>query len=405
VQDKTISGSAEKMILLIKWLVILGALGYLAIGLYLYIYGGRDDLARRWREAGYWLNGYDPIQVALTGTPFLSNYGHLNPIDGYPPWSYVYALLVAPPILSLQTVKLWFFTLNVTAIATLGFIIKDVYRGLRKSWLVLYAAALCSLAMPVALSHQQYGILVTTLIWTSLYFESQGQPFWAGLALAFAFIKPQMAGLFFLIPLSLNSYKTCLWCITFLLLATGIAAWRCHTWPWVMLSEMFHTGLSNRFYMGIGDPLKNLIGGKPLLLISIALFVPLVFVLLRRWKMAPIYHLAAIPAVFSTFWMSHRVHDLMIISLLVVPLLALALEKRSSWLVIISGVVGLAYWFPHLSRFYAQAHFWPVPLLFRGVWLFGLFCLLEQTIRPTYKKKAPGFNNDALERVYPYNGK
>jgi hypothetical protein len=371
------------MLRLIKWLVILGAVGYLAIGLYLYITGAPGDLFRRWREAGYWLQGYDPIQVAQTGTPFLSQYGHMLSGDGYPPWAYVYALLVAPPFLPFHIVKLWFFILNVTAIVTLGYIIKREYRGpgISKQWPILYAAALCSLAVPVALRLKQYGVLVTILIWVSLYFEAEDRPFWAGLSLAFAFIKPQTAGLFFLLPLARKSFKTCLWCVIFLLLATGIAAWRCHTWPWVLLSEMLNTGVSNRFYLGIGDPLKNLIGEKPLLLASIALFVPLVFALLRRWQAASIYQLAAVPAVFSTFWMSHRAHDLMIISLLMAPLLSLALEKRSSRLVIIAGVVGIAYWFPHLARFYEEAYFWPLPLLFRIIWLFGLFCLLEPPIR------------------------
>jgi hypothetical protein len=371
------------MLLLIKWLVILGAASYLAIGLYLYVTGTNDDLNRRWREAGYWLQGYDPIQVAHTGTPVLSQYGPMFPEGGYPPWAYVYALLVAPPILPFQAVKVWFSILNGAAIVALGYIVKRAYRGpgTSEQWPFLYAAALCSLAVPVALRHHQYGILVTVLLWASLYFEAEGQPFWAGLSLAFAFIKPQTAALFFLLPLARSSFRSCLWCVMVLLVATGIAAWRCSTWPWVMLSEILNTGVSNGFYLGIGDPLKNFIGRKSLLLASIALFVPLVFALLSKWRTAPLYQLAAIPAVFSTLWMNHRPHDLMIVSLLVVPLLSLAFEKRSSRLVIIAGVVGLAYWFPHLARFYEEAYFWPVPLLFRVIWLFGLFCLLEPTIK------------------------
>jgi hypothetical protein len=118
-------------------------------------------------------------------------------------------------------------------------------------------------------------------------------------------------------------------------------------------------------------------------LASICIFVPIVFALLTRWKEAPTYQLAAVPAVFSTIWMSHRHHDLLILSLLVVPLFSLTLKQQR--LKIITAVVLIAYCFPHLTIFYGKAHFWPVPFLYRVIWLFGLVYLLEPMKWPKVK--------------------
>ena len=155
--------------------------------------------------------------------PYLIEYGHIFTGDGYPPWAYVYALLTASPILPFPVVKELFLFLNVSAIAGLGYFIRREYQSPRTSdqWPILFAAALCCSAVAVALRWQQYGILVTVLVWASLYFEEKGWPFWAGLSLAFAFIKPQTAALFFLVPLVHKSYRTCLWCMVILSVATG----------------------------------------------------------------------------------------------------------------------------------------------------------------------------------------
>jgi len=371
----------------IKWLMVLGAISYFITGIYCYLTGPPGDLIRRWREAGYWLQGYDPIQVARTKTPYLIEYGRMLPGDGYPPWAYVYALLTASPVLPFPVVKTLFLIFNLSAIVTLGYFIRSEYKFPKTSeqWPMLFAAALCSSAVAIALRWHQYGILVTVLIWAFLYFEEKGWPLCAGLSLAFAFIKPQTSALFFLLPLMRRSFKTCLWCGLFLVLATGIAAWRCHTSPWTMLVETFHTGVANWFYLGIGDPLKNIIGAQPLLLISIGIVTFIVLILLNRWKLAPTYYLAAVPAVFSTFWMSHRNHDLMIVSLLIVPLFSLALKQQRLNIVIAMAL--FAYCFPHFAIFYGEPYFWPVPILFRVMWLFGLIYLLESVNYSQVKRK------------------
>ncbi len=380
-----ISGQNNRLLQILKWMVVLGAIGYFIIGIYFYVNEPAGDLKRRWREAGYWLQGYDPIQVVHTGTPYLSEYGHMHTGDGYPPWAYVYALMTASPLLPFPVVKTFFLILNIISIAALGYFIRHEYKFPRTSnqWPILFATALCSSAVAIALRWQQYGILVTVLVWASLYFEEKRWPFCAGLSLALAFIKPQTAALFFLLPLVRKSFKTCLWCVTILSVATGIAAWRCHTWPWRLIIETFNTGVSNWFYLGIGDPLKHFIGHQTLLLASIGIFVVIVFALLTRWKAAPTYQLAAVPAVFSTYWMSHRNHDLMIVSLLAVPLFYLDIKQHRAK--IITAVVLIAYCFPHFAMFYGEPHFWPVPLLFRLTWLFGLIYLLEPNIWPKLK--------------------
>lgn len=364
----------SKLISIIKWSVVLAAIAYILIGLYLYIAGQPDDLYTRWREAGYWWHGYNPISVINNGGPVLEEYSSMKIHEGYPPWSYVYALIIASPLLPYYTVKWLFLVINILAITALSFFIRYECRqhGMQKQWPFLFASALCCLAVPHALRHGQYGIIVTASLWAFLYFEAKGMSFWSGFFLAFAFIKPQIAGLFFLLPLVRKSFRSCFWCMMIILVTTAVAAWQCHTWPWILLTDMLNVGVSNNFYMGIGDPLKFYIDKKLLLGFSVSIFACISFLLLLLLRKAPILYLAAIPAVFSTIWMSHRTHDLMVISLLVVPILLLSMGEKSFSLMIVSLLVGLSYWTPHLWRFYYEQQFWLIPFIVRILWLLSV---------------------------------
>lgn len=382
--NELLSWPNSKLISIIKCSVIFGAVVYIVIGLYLYIAGQPDDLSLRWKEAGYWLNGYNPIAVANNGWPVLEKYGPMRKIDGYPPWSYVYAMILTSPLLSYQVVKVVFLIINILAIIALSFFIRmECCSPLceKKQWLFLWASALCCLAVPVAFRHGQYGIIISVALWGFLYFEDKRLSFWSGLFLAFAFLKPQIGGLFFLLPLARKSFKTCFWCIMIILVTTAVAAWRCHTWPWTLLIDELNVGVLNDFYMGISDPLKYYIDKKLLLGLSVSICASISFLLLIIFRKAPIIHVIAIPAVFSTLWMSHRVHDLMVISLLVVPLISLSMRKRSSSLLTLSLLVGISYWTPHLARFYMKPQFWLIPLLVRILWVWAAcFVLFSETM-------------------------
>jgi len=135
-----VPGQGSRLLQILKWLVVPGAISCLAVGLYCYVTGPVSDLMRRWREAGYWLQGYDPIQVAHAGKPYLSEYGHMFPGDGYPPWAYVFALLTASPLLPFRVVKTLFLFLNVAAIAALGYFIRREYQspGTSEQWPILF---------------------------------------------------------------------------------------------------------------------------------------------------------------------------------------------------------------------------------------------------------------------------
>jgi len=360
----------NKFITLLKWPVKIGAIIYILIGIYWYfsLPLAADDLHRRWIEVGYWFHGYNPIQVRYDGGPILKEFGKMSIVGGYPPWSYFYALFLAPPIIPFNVVKIYFLILNFIAIITLYLLFKweSNNHKVANHCSFLFAAAICCSALPVALRHGQYSILITVAIWGFLYFESRGKSCEAGLLLALACIKPQVAALFFLLPLARRSFMTCFWCLLFGAVATAFASWWCQTWPWTLISDMLDTGLSNNFYMGIGDPLKNIIGSKALLLSSVLIFTFLTFGLLTLWRWASPYQLAAIPAVFSTIWMSHRPSDLMLISFLVVPMFWIVLKNQGTTFIIFALLAGFSHWFPHFDRFYL---YWPIPLFYRLLWL------------------------------------
>src|SRR5262249_27545719 len=62
------------------------------------------------------------------------------------------------------------------------------------------AAALSAFSICVAISYGQYSLIVTALIVASLACLEHGRMAPAGLALALAAVKPQLAALFFLVP-------------------------------------------------------------------------------------------------------------------------------------------------------------------------------------------------------------
>ena len=364
----------------LRWIAIIGLTVYLIISLVSYLLYPTTDLMRRWREAGYVIHGIDPIEAARNGEPVLPEYGGLWDTDGYPPWSYFYAFFLAPPWLPLEVVKIYFLLFNILAIGSMIIPVKRAAEqfGCKEEWKFLYFAVLCSSAIPQGWRFGQYGVLVTAFLWWFLYFESRNLSLPAGIFLALSCLKPQIGALFILLPLVKRSYHTFLYAGLARLLATGTVSWLCSTSPFELLKESSATGNLNQFYTGIADPLKAMIRKSDLQLITISISLCAVLYLLIRYRRLSVFELAAVPAVFATIWMSHRVHDLLVISLLVLPLLCLAF-KNSGWnLNLIALLVAFSHWLPHLNRVYQIP---PIPFAYRVLWLVGVILLLRETSR------------------------
>lgn len=375
---------------LLKILVIVGAIVYFCVGVYSYFKGTPDDLQRRWREEGYLINGYDPIKVGRSGEPVLAEYGKLNEYDGYPPWSYIYALILVPPIFPFSVVKILYFVETLLLIVFLGFLVKKQgeFFNLRDQWPFIFGAVLSCAAIPVSLLHGQYGILVTIMIWAFLYFEYRGNHFLAGLCLAIAGIKPQVSALFFLIPLVRKSFWTCFWTLAVGGIATVIASIITGTLPWNLVLEIWDTGVKGVYYAGLSETTIKSIDFSVLLKFVLPFFTVITFIILLMWRRLPVYVLGAIPAVFSTVWISNRAHDLFIISLLVAPILWTYLQSPEAFKTL-ALATGISHWFPHLYQFYVS---WPVPFIYRAFWVSSLVIFLFTRYgNPLASLKTPSF--------------
>jgi hypothetical protein len=352
-----------------------------------YLYHGQnaaDDLMHRWREGGYVANGLDPVVVSQHGGPFLARYGALVPGDGYMPWAYTYGMVLACPLLPLAVVKAIYLLLNLGAILGTALVIRHMAVEQQKaaSWVLIGAAALCCAAVPKCLMHANYGILITFFLWAFIYFESRGKSWAAGLFLALAMIKPQLGALFLLLPLVRGSYRTLSWCAGFGLAASGIAGWMLHSSPWSLaLGEMNHVLAPDSMaaygghYLGIADPLKRVVDEHLLVRISGIIGAAVCLGLLFTFRRLNVWQLAAAPAVIATMWTYNRSHDLLIVSLLIAPMMALAPWRGNRMLLVAAVAAALTYWLPHMDRWYLD-EYWAIPLGIRLVWGAGLVCFL-----------------------------
>jgi hypothetical protein len=194
-----------------RYLVPLAALiglsgAYILLGLYTLIFDTNlsypVDLRLRWIEQGMIYRGVNPQEHTYPAHLLPENVLAQRFVRGsYPPWSYGTSMLLSPPG-SWSAIRVYFAAVNMialTAIASWSYAAARRRCGGR--WGALAAAGgLAIFPICVCLSYGQYSIVVLALIAGSLVLLERGQMTAAGLALGLAAVKPQLAGLFFLVP-------------------------------------------------------------------------------------------------------------------------------------------------------------------------------------------------------------
>jgi hypothetical protein len=336
------------------------------------------DFHLRWQEIQYVFRGVDPRDVLTGISPVEPAIG--RPQFTYPPWSYILGSLFIPPI-PLQYALPWFALLNAAGLVVIA--VQASRLGRPFGWrarLLLPAAALATLAVPVTLRHLNYTIVVCAALALFVRFDENGQHGRAGAALAFVALKPQLGALFFLIPLFRRNWRTLIVAVSLNVAATAVATVALSKSPLTLVSGMAREGASyTDAYLGAFDLLRRVGMPRPaVLLMGMIAGVLGTVLLLRTHRWIPVRTLVGVVACITTLWSYQRTMDLLILGFLVCPLALTAYRTRSTrdWLVFV--VVGGSYWFPYLARMAATP---VVPELFRLVWIYGAVHLLRGEAR------------------------
>jgi hypothetical protein len=333
------------------------------------------DAHFRWQEISYVARGVDPYLIVRGLHPVDEAIGPVRSV--YPPWSYFFGFVLLPPI-PFPLAIAWFGLLNLAALAAIAAWAWSSGRRFGH-WAGVFVAAamLSSLSVTVGLRHGQYSILVCALLIGLLHFEERGRPVLAGLCLAIAMIKPQIAILFFFIPLVRRSWIA----VTTAAGSVG-AGWLIvsalvRASPSTLLLELLQEGTHYEdAYLGILHFLIPAGVSRSWVTAIGAVSGLLATAILAFWnRHQPPLLLAAVCGVIATLWGYHRTADVLVIGFLVVALCLLALRDRDSrsWTAV--AAVGASYWVPHMNVFYTMPF---VPEFYRFLWIAGLAFALHR---------------------------
>ena len=348
--------------LLSRWLpavLALGLLGlaalYLAMGLLLYFelplraryklpsrweYAAPVDLQLRWVECQYVRRGIDPIRVARGELPPLMEFatpqriredgvpvvGSVTGPIGYTPWSYTIGFLLIAAWGSLSQSLYVFGALNLLAWLALllcgwSAATSCGLRGFPRLCVALAAVAQAGVIWVLQVGN--YGLVVAALLALAMRCLQRDRPKLAGALLGLAMVKPQIAALFFLIPLVRRQYSAVLIGAGVVAIAWLAASWQLNESPLTLLAEMF--GLANSYRMFHGLLHVLILAGVEIPMINrIGIYGGgfITFVLLLGLRKQSVLELSAIAGTASILWTYHHWHDLILVQFLAVYLLA-----------------------------------------------------------------------------------
>lgn len=371
-------------------ILLLGlSIGYLGWGFRQLLVGESPvaaiDLEARWLENRYVLQGQNPYDVYTTSIGEPRATGRDASIDpdlgpvwlvGYPPWSYVPASLLVPPIAAFGPVRAWFAALSALSLA---FLALWAHRGLRRrdpELALLGAATVLGLTPNLfTLSAGQYGLVVNALVVGSFLLAERGHRTGAGAALGIALLKPQSAGTFVIAHLASGNLR-----------AVAIAAALAGAFAAAALAWI-DTGPIEYFRDMAGIPLGDgygfyswavALGGDP------AFWAPALGIggaivtaaLLWRHRAASLWTHLAIAAVVGRLWSYHGIYDDVMLVFLPLALLRAWSEGRggrrvpAAWLAVLAT---LAAPIPYLP----QRDWASLQVAHVAIWIAGLAVLLR----------------------------
>lgn len=287
-----------------------------------------SDALWRWQECAYVLRGVNPFDVmsgAAEADPFV---GPLSASGGTVPWAYVLGNVLNPGWCSFATVRVYLLSLYallpvLCAMCVYAYLLDHGYTADREralaASLLVFAPSLWANAVFFG---NQSGI-VCCLIILSLFLLEDHEPL-AGVLLAVAMCKPQIAAVFFLPLLVKRKWKAIFTAAAIVLAGWAAAVWLTHTGPLEMLLQMLTQGLgyTNSYYSYFG--LFNIllqfgVSSRVVLvldiLLGLGLFALLARIMFREGLDGDWLAWYALISVISTCWFYKQSHDYVILSL------------------------------------------------------------------------------------------
>jgi hypothetical protein len=349
----------RKIVLIYCWGIGLLAAAYISLGLVTLVFETNlsypVDLRLRWIEQVSIAQGLNP-QAMTYPEELLPEMilGQRNVRGNYPPWSYAMGMLLVPPV-NWNLVRVYFALTNMGALCIVGWWSYRRGEEAAKGWgPVAAVSVLAAFAICVCLSYGQYSIIAVALLMGCFELLRREHMASAGLLLGLAAVKPQLAGLFFLVP-AIYPYPIAKKIRFFasaggyLALSSFVIAWLVGGTPWEMFqgttteAVKFYLLSSNRLIIWATDAFGFSVGSK-LLAATVAGICALLLFAVRRQKDLMVGF--SICAILSLYWSYSRHYDLLILAFPLLELLRLWRARPSTLLAAAFLLLGILLWSP-----------------------------------------------------------
>lgn len=166
------------------------------------------DFKEHWKASAYILNGIDPFTAV--NAPVNSEIGQMMENFISVPWSYLMSTIMAPGFLPYNIAQiygmLFFAALVIFDVICLNKIFEKVFGNHSPLWIGIFILAMPRLAAVWIQGNN--AILVSSFLIYMFYFVIEDKDYIAGVFLAFAMVKPQVALLFCIPLLFRKKFKT-----------------------------------------------------------------------------------------------------------------------------------------------------------------------------------------------------
>jgi hypothetical protein len=345
-------------------LVICTALGllasvYLLVGFYTLIIDTRFsepvDLRLRWIEQQMVVRGQNPQELKYPEHLLPERILGMGNVRGsYPPWSYATGLFLVPPI-DWTLTRVYFAFLNVMAIGAVGCWAYSCGERATKGWgLVAIVSLLATFSISVCLSYGQYPVLVLAFVVGYYVLLDRRHMALAGVVFGLAMLKPQLAGLSFLIPaiypfrgrdkawfyVGAASYLALTsWGVSAFVNASPIEMLRGTTTE----SVKSYLLSSNALIILSADLFGFSIGSKLLAIVTAGVCAVCLYALRRNGSLLAAFSVCII---FAMFWSYRRHYDDLLLVIPLLELLWLWRTRRSTSAATAFFVLGILLWAP-----------------------------------------------------------
>ncbi len=212
------------------------------------------DCFLRWRELRYAVDGQNPYDISeyvydhTFGVPPVSPNSRPVRIDplygatwigsGYPPWAFFWSALFIPPV-SWPVARVWFFLMDVIALATIVvFAWRASPSDLFSHRLLLVLAVLGTSPLCSTLVNGQWGLILSAILVACVSWKERSGRIPLGILYAIALLKPTLsfahAGVF----LSRRRYLSLVIALIATIVAAAIVGWHVATSPLEMVKQM-----------------------------------------------------------------------------------------------------------------------------------------------------------------------